>query len=331
MMDQNASDRYRNMPNDALYSNFRNSNWSGSISTEDRRAMIQEALRRDMAAQGVAEKDVPLISFHKEAEMPNCDGMFRESGYGGKEIWINEAMVDNSRIVGNGEGFDLLNATFHEGRHAYQSLALEGKVQKGYEPDEKSMELLRANDHDIVIVSQGGKVQLGQTYLDGQGGAFSENLYRLQYKERDADIHATESVGRIVDRQKQLTEREQMDPGLSPEARYANQQDLKDMANYERVADNYSVTHQIENANNWYFTSSADRDVDHAMLNLYHGDHAYQADPLIENQVRRESVNSYTRAYNESRGISAVSRDQGEQLAQSDQNISHTASHGRRM
>ena len=341
--EQQLQQKYRQMPDDAFYSSFRNSNWSGNMAQDERCTIIQEALRRDMAAQGVVEKDVPKISFHKEAEMPNCDGMFRSNSSGQKEIWISEKKVDSKFIKGEGEGFDLLNATLHEGRHAYQKLALEGKVQKGFEPDARSMDLLKANDHDVVVVSRGGTVQLGQTYLDGKGDRMSYNMYRLQYKERDADMHAVDTVGKIVDRQKQLVNQEKINAGISPSDRQIKENDLKDMKKYEKIADNYNVKHQIENANQMYFTPHADQDVDNAMLNLYEGRSMHPANPFVENQVKRESVQSYTRAYNQRRGLGTAPKidndtslnashvNQGIQTAQNSQSCTYTVSHGRRV
>lgn len=329
-----TSQNYRQVSDDVFYSNFRSSAWRGNINQDDRRAMLQEALRRDMVAQGAAEKDVPQISFHKDAEMEGCEGVFRTEN-GKKEIWINEELVNPRNFADRGEGFYVLNTTLHEGRHAYQKLALENQLTNA--PDAKTMELLEANNHDVVLVKRGSTYQLGQTYLDGEGGNRSYNLYRLQYKERDADTHAMKSVGKIVDRQKEMVKQEQKRTDLAPLAQKTLENDLKDMEAYEKITEIYSVKHQIENANRLYFTTDAEKSVDNALLNLYHGyegNSRLPAHPLVENDVKHEAINSYNHTLKQSQTIAAapsISNHQSVSAMQNDQPVSRPVSHGRHM
>ncbi len=324
---------YRQVPDDVFYSSFRNSNWRGDISQDDRRAILQEALRRDMVAQGVAEKDVPQISFHKDADMEGCDGMFKTEN--GEKIWINEELVNPRNFANEGEGFDVLNTTLHEGRHAYQKLALENRLNTA--PDAKTIELLESNNHDVVLVKRGGTCQLGQTYLNGESGDRSYNLYRLQYKERDADTHAMVSVGKIVDRQKQLLQQEQKRPGLSPRAAYTMENDMQDMQAYEKITEINSVKHQIEKANRIYFTTDAEKSVDNAMLNMYHsyeGKNRLPANPLVENDVKHEAINSYAYTCKQSQTLAAtpkISNDQSVKATQNNQSVSCPVRSGRHM
>lgn len=148
-------------------------------------------------------------------------------------------------------------------------------------------------------VRQGSFPAIGMTYIDGEGDDISQLLYRLQFKERDADLHAESQVNQLMSRQKQLLEEKLKRPDLSARERETLNADLFELQMYQRTAARNSVANQIAVANRRLCVSGAEQHVDMAMLNVYNGYTAANrlpADATVEACVAHEMVSSYNRA-----------------------------------
>ncbi len=292
---------YGKLTDDQLYANFRASSWN-KLDDNARQALLQEVVNRSARAHG--EQGVCQVAWD-----PNIGGAL--AAQRGSTIAINPDYLSAGAVKGDAaQSWEALESVLHEDEHAYQYQVCDGRIPNA---DPALRRQYQANNFDVTMITDaGGVTKPGLQYIAAEenGGEANYLLYYLQSTERDAHRISQEKTQAILARQEQLILEEKQQGLISPEDAKVDEEAA---AEYRRQVQANGYEAMVQEANDFFFTTNFEEDLNTALTNNYYGENKPLHDPSIQQIADAAMVRSYGYTYGQRQSLQQAPQTEEEE------------------